>query len=222
MSKSNKFLPLVLGVFTLSISGVSAQETDFSCIEVEIKDKQQVSERYVEFDVIMKNTCPGAVHWAACVETLDPWSHKIYTPLTPTGLLDKDKRSKVNVQMKKVEIDGGARHAYQKFYVNTAFSLEPIGSAQCMARSCEAMKTELRGKVRANDRSLQSVLKTMEADITETCPKTSWSNESQEACIEGVREKYQPQLLEHSNRLDQLESDLQAVDPVNCQVYGGS
>lgn len=208
-------------MFMLVTGSTQAQETDFSCMSFDIKPKQQVSERYIEYDISVRNSCPGAVHWAACVQTVDPWSHKIYTPLEPTGMVDKDKRSKINVQMKKVEVPAEDRYQYQKFYVNVAYSLEPGHGAQCMARSCEALKSEIRSEVRANDQKWQGLIRKVENETIEKCPKTNWNAESQEACISSVEESYVNELQAYQSKLKQLETQLENVDPVNCQVYGG-
>ena len=54
-----------------------AQEADLSCMSYRVLDKIQVADRYKEFDVIVTNSCPGAVYWSMCLERLDSRNQKI-------------------------------------------------------------------------------------------------------------------------------------------------
>ena len=208
------------GLIGLAAVNVNAQETDFSCIHFDMVEKHQVVVEYLEYNLVFENNCPGAVYWAFCLETLDPWSNKLYTQLEPTGLLDEGKKAKVNIQMKQVFAPDG-RDAYQKFYAARALGLEPGVKAQCKAKDCEAQKRALRTEVANNDRGWQALLNKMKADATATCPKTNWNAESQESCIAEVEARYEKDIQSFSLKHGELEAALADIDPVNCEVFGG-
>jgi hypothetical protein len=209
---------LLLGALFLA-APVFAQ--DFSCMSMDVKSKAQVSAQHMEYDIVFTNDCPGAVYWAACVQTIDPWDYEIGTPLEPRGLVDDGKRAKVNVQMKRTPSPGDGRDAYEWFYVASAYSLEPSVSAQCMARACEAMKSELRKRWAGNDRAWQSALARVEQEAAERCPKTAWDNTEQETCMENVRAEHGEDLAAFETKQQDIQRQLEEIEPVNCVTHGG-
>lgn len=207
-----------IGMLLLA-SPVFAQ--DFSCINMEVKSKAQVSSQHQEYDIIFTNNCPGAVYWAACVQTIDPWRYTVGTPLEPRGLVDDGKRTKVNVQMKRTPSPSDGRVAYQWFYVTPAYSLEPSVSAQCMAKACESMKSGLRGEWTRNDRAWQAALTRIEQQAVERCPKTAWDNTEQETCMDNVRAEHGEELAAFEATQQDIERQIGELEPVNCVTHGG-
>ena len=93
----------ITALLTLSLlwlaDGVAA-EVDFSCMSMEVKGKRPLTDRYKEYDVMLQNRCPGPVYWTMCIERIDPVSHRIIETLNPSGVLEQEKDSRVNLQMK--------------------------------------------------------------------------------------------------------------------------
>jgi hypothetical protein len=78
-----------------------AAEVDLSCASHTALGKIQVAERYKEYDVVLHNRCPGPLYWSMCIERIDPQSHEIVEVHTPSGFLEAEQKSRVNLQLKK-------------------------------------------------------------------------------------------------------------------------
>ena len=78
----------------------SASEVDFSCVKEQVRSIIQVTDAQQEFDVVMRNECPGALYWSTCIERMDPWTHPVIETHTPSGYVEAEKRARVNLQMK--------------------------------------------------------------------------------------------------------------------------
>ncbi len=118
----NSAFPLILATLLNAFlpAAAKAQEADLSCMNYRVLDKIQVAERYNEYDVIVENRCPGAVYYTMCIERLDSRTSKILESHTPSGYVEKDRKSRVNLQMKKSD-EQEFRQRFQEFYVNITY-----------------------------------------------------------------------------------------------------
>ena len=199
-----------------------AQEADLSCMSYRVLDKIQVAERYREFDVIVTNSCPGAVYWTMCIERLDSRNQKILESHTPSGYVEKDEKSRVNLQMKKSGNDGEFRQRFQEFYVNVGYGIERAASAKCMASVCETQKRETRKQSRANLAAWEQLEKELAAKLAAECPESGWGvTEEVESCRAGIREAAQPELDRFEQADTELRERIESGDPAYCQVHGG-
>ena len=101
---------------SIPVTLLQAEEVDFSCMSYIVKGKTQVSENYKEYDIAVHNRCPGAVYWSMCIERMDPWTNEVQVGLTPSGKIEKQKKTRVNLQMKQRWDESGTRDAYQAFH----------------------------------------------------------------------------------------------------------
>ena len=141
---------LTASLFAFPVIAMAA-EVDFSCMNEEVRDIIQVTDQHQEFDVVVRNTCPGDVYWAMCIERMDPWTHKVIETHNPTGYVKEGKRGRVNLHMKNTPRGSLATGRIQEFYVNIAYGVKGREMPSCNASACEAKKTDLRAKVSAND-----------------------------------------------------------------------
>lgn len=202
---------------------VAAQQADLSCMNYRVLDKIQVAERYREFDVIVENSCPGAVYWTMCIERLDSRNQKILESHTPGGYVEKDKKSRVNLQMKKSGEATDFRQRFQEFYVNVAFGIERPTNAKCVATSCEAQKREAREAFRANLGAWERAEKALVSKSAAECPESGWGvTEEVETCRAAIREPAQPDLDAFEQKDAELRQRIVAGDePGYCRLYGG-
>jgi len=204
----------------LSSPAAEAAAVDFSCMSYEVNGKPQVTDRYKEYDVVLRNQCPGAVNWNLCIERLDPQTHEILESLNPSGHLEAAARSRVNLQIKPGTEEMPFRKRFQEFYVSAAYAIDTAPHAECVARSCEAPKTELRRKIRANTDAWEAAEHQLGEAIAKQCPKSGWA-ESEEGCEDKVRETYQVRIDELSLKDSVLRAQLDAVQPGRCTAYAG-
>jgi len=220
----NPALPFSLAILlcVLLPGPAIAQEADLSCMSYRVLDKIQVAERYTEFDVIVTNSCPGAVYWTMCIERLDSRNQKILESHTPSGYVEKDKKSRVNLQMKKSGSDSGFRQRFQEFYVNVGYGIERASSAKCVAALCEAQKREARAEFRANLGAWEKAEKALAARLAAECPESGWGvTEEVETCRAGIREAVQSDLDRFARVDADLREQIVSGDPAYCQVHGG-
>lgn len=208
---------------TLPVSAV-AEAVDFSCVEEDVRSIIQVTDAHQEFDVIMRNKCPGAVYWSTCIERMDPWTHRVIETHTPSGYVEKDKRARVNLHLKNTPPDGGqlADGRIQGVYVSYAYAIEGAPQAACVARGCEAKKRELRARVAANDTAWAEVRQRLAARVESECPSSGWGNADVDACRANVRAAGEEEMQVFRDTDDTLQAQLAAVDPETCTVYGGT
>jgi len=210
-------------LFTVSISLpvtlLQAEETDFSCMSYRVKGKIQVSANYKEFDIILENRCPGSVYWSMCIERMDPWTHEVGVALTPSGVLEMEKKSRVNLQMKKRQDHSGTRHAYQEFYFNVGYAVKSPANASCVASGCESKRRSLRAKFRTNDTAWQKKKMALAARMATECPQSGWDNSTQSICEAKIRESSQASMDQFAQTDRELKNEMSALDPEQCQVH---
>jgi hypothetical protein len=213
----------ILFVVSVSIpmTLLQAEEVDFSCMSHLVKGKTQVSEHYKEFDIVMENRCPGTVYWSMCIERMDPWTNKIQVGLNPSGKIEMHKKSKVNLQAKRLWDESQERHSFQEFYVSIGYALKPPATAKCVASGCESKKRSLRKIFRKNDQDWHKAKTALAARMATECPQSSWDGSTQEACEAELRKASQAQMDEYAQKEKDLKDKMWGVDRDLCQVYGG-
>ena len=199
-----------------------AEDIDFSCMKHRVRDKTQVSKSYREFDVLLENKCPGTAYWSMCIERMNPWTIEKLETLTPSGLIDKDKKTRVNLRMKNLFDEANSREAYEEFYLNIDFAINTAVEADCVASDCESKKRELRAEVRGNEKALQKANKDLTAQIAAKCPDSGWGGTEQVNCEAAVRQAGQATLEQLEQQRKEIDENLAAVEPEKCQVYGGT
>ncbi len=216
------FLTILFAVsVSIPVTLLQAEEVDFSCMSYKVKGKIQVSEKYKEYDIGIHNRCPGSVYWSMCIERMDPWTNEIQVALTPSGMLEMQKKTRVNLQMKKRMDKSNTRHAFQEFYLSVGYALKPPANARCVASGCEAKKLSLRTKFRKNDADLHKLKTALAARISTECPQSSWDGSTQEICEAKIRKNSQPQMDQFAQINKELKNKLSAVDREQCQVHAG-
>jgi len=219
----NSAIPLILATLLNAFlpAAAKAQEADLSCMNYRVLDKIQVAERYNEYDVIVENRCPGAVYWTMCIERLDSRTSKILESHTPSGYAEKERKSRVNLQMKKGD-EQEFRQRFQEFYVNITYGIDRPASPKCVATLCEAQKREARADFRANLKAWEQAEKALKARLEKECPESGWGvTDEVETCRAGIREAAQSE----QDRFEQTDAELRervlAGDPAYCQLHGG-
>jgi hypothetical protein len=204
------------------VAELKAQEPDLSCMNYRVLDKIQVAERYNEYDVIVENRCPGAVYWTMCIERLDSRTSKILESHTPSGYVEKDRKSRVNLQMKKSGGDDAFRQRFQEFYVNISYGIDHPSNPKCVAALCEAQKRAARAESRANLEAWEQAEKKLAARLEAECPESGWGVTDEVAtCRAGIREAAQPELDRFETNDTELRERIVAGDPAYCQLHGG-
>jgi hypothetical protein len=198
---------------------VQAEEVDLSCMKHRVRAKIQVSGLFREFDVLLENRCPGPVYWSMCIERMGPQSRKILETLTPSGQLQVEKKTRVNLRMARVSDESEPQIVFEEFYLDVGFALNPELKAHCVAIDCEAKKQDLRTAFTATVNALQKLNTALADRISTECPQSGWSGNDQAECEAGIRQAVQAELDEITNSQNELETQLAAVDPEVCQVY---
>jgi len=220
----NPAFPMSLAVLMwATLPGLAAaQEADLSCMSYRVLDKIPVADRYREFDVIVTNNCPGAVYWSMCLERLDSRNQKILESHTPGGYVEKDDKSRVNLQMKKSGSETDFRQRFQEFYANVAFGIERAPKAKCVAALCEPEKRELRTAFRANLASWETAEKNLAARLEAECPESGWGiTEEVESCRAGIRATVQAELDQFEQKDSDLRERMESGEPAYCRIHGG-
>lgn len=194
---------------------------DFSCMKEQVRPIIQVTDQHREFDVVVRNHCPGSVYWSMCIERMDPWTHKILESHSPAGHVEVDKRSRVNLQMKATPNAYGDLNRAQEFYLNVAYSIKGPARANCVARTCEAKKTVLRAESAKNAAAWRKAWTAVEAKMTADCPDHGWNTSDTEACRKAISDAAAEDLAEYEEKDNALREQLSAIDPETCAVYGG-
>lgn len=199
---------------------LAAAEVDFSCMTLHARGKTQVTDRYKEYDVVIRNRCPGAVNWAMCIERVDPWSNKIVETHTPTGRIEPDKKARVNLQMKKGP-DGRFRNRFQEFYASAGYSITSSATAACTAAKCESKKRSLRSETLKNEQAWEKAEAALAKRLAAECPDSSWDGTVKSECEAAIREATQPELELLAQKDAELRQKLADVDPLLCEAHGG-
>ncbi|MCH8056380.1 MAG: hypothetical protein IIB78_00760 [Proteobacteria bacterium] len=216
------FLAILFAVsVSIPVRYLPAEEVDFSCMSHQVKGKVQFSSLYKEYDIILDNGCPGSVYWSMCIELMDPWTHEIQVALTPSGKLQMQKQSRVNLQMKNILDKSHARHAFQAFYLNIGYALNPDVNARCVASECELNRRSLRTQFRANDVAWERAKKALAARLLEDCPQSGWDSSIQDVCKAKIHENSQAPMDQFAQKEQELKNKIAAVDRERCQVHAG-
>ena len=213
------FLSLLL---FMQFSAAEDADVDFSCMKQQVRPIIHVTDRYQEFDIVMRNWCPGAVYWAMCIERMDPWTYQVLENHTPTGYLEAEKKARVNLQMKTTPSAGNDRKKTQAFYVNIAFSTEGPTEAACMASKCEAAKKDLRAEVAKNDKAWRKARQALDAQAVEACPDNGWNSAATRRCREDFIAGAADQLAVYERADKELAARLDEASPGNCATHGGN
>ena len=220
-----RLLPrLLLGplLFCTAPLTLQAAEVDFSCMSQTVLGKIQVAERYKEYDVVLKNSCPGPVYWAMCIERVEPLSHKVVEVHTPSGYLEAEKKSRVNLQMKKGPERMAFRKRFQEFYLSTAYAVDAAAGARCVAGGCEAERRDVRARFDANTKAWEQAEAALSARLTKECPQSGWGKTEQvETCEAGIREAAREELERLTQSDAELLKELQEAGPEDCRIHGG-
>lgn len=204
-----------------SMSAVHAAEIDFSCMSHKVWSKSHLSDQFREYDIVLKNNCPGAVYWSMCIERLDPDTNSVWETLTPAGYVEPEKKSRVNLQTQKDETPATFRQRYEEFYVSIGYAVDSAATAECVARQCESQKIDLRAAIRGNEMAWEKAEKALAARTADECPDSGWDAVAQEECARQLRESSEEQIQSFSLRDTQLREELAAIDPDRCTVWSG-
>jgi hypothetical protein len=213
------FLATVLFIFPTMAS--PASDVDFSCVSYKVWRKDHLSDRYKDYDITLQNDCPGSVYWAMCIERVDPWSGKIVEEHIPTGYLEADKQSRVNLHLNRNPNESKFRNRFQEFYVNLGYSIDGAASVTCNASRCEAEKRSLREQVRANEAAWKRAEKSLAKLVERDCPDTGWDPATREECAAKVGKSSQVEMKTYPILDQDLRKKMAAIDPENCQVWSG-
>jgi hypothetical protein len=205
----------------IPITYLYAEEVDFSCMDNKAKSKIQVANHLKEYDIVLKNQCPGPVYWSMCIERMDPWTNKLQAALTPSGVIQVGKKSKVNLQLKKRTDDSSPRQLFTEFYFSVGFTRNPPAKAHCFASECESKKQKLRTKFRLNDTAWQKAKEALMTRLSIECPQTGWKTTKADECEAGIRDSNQAAMDQFAQTEEKLKSSISAIDPEQCMVHGG-
>ena len=212
----------LLTLLSVTLPGVvSAEEVDFSCMKEAVRPIIQVTDAHQEFDVVIRNQCPGAAYWSMCIERMDPWNFEVVETHTPTGYVEAGKRAKVNLQMKNIPGQSLADGRIQAFYVSHAYGIDQAPVAVCVASGCEAKKRELRAQVADNDRSWAQARQRLQQRLEADCPSSGWGNADVDACRDQVRKSAAGELAVFAETDAALQEKLGNIDPGTCTLHGG-
>ena len=215
-------LPLSLLLFCVMLQPVRAAEVDLSCMSHKVVGKIQVAERYKEYDVVVQNSCPGPVYWAMCIERVNPLSHRVVEVHTPSGYLEAEQKSRVNLQMKKGPEKMAFRKRFQEFYVNLGYAIDAAARASCVAAGCEAERGELRARLDANVKAWEAAEQALAQQLASACPQSGWGKtEEVETCEAGIREAARENLERFAQSDTELRKQLHEEGPERCRVQGG-
>jgi hypothetical protein len=222
--KTAGYTTFLIALLVIPPAQATAEEVDFSCVKEEVRSIIQVTDAHQEFDVRMRNQCPGAVYWSTCIERMDPWTYRILETHTPGGYVEAGKRARVNLHLKNTPPAGGelADGRIQAIYVNYAYAIDGPPRATCVAGGCEAKKRDLRAKLTANDKAWLQARQSLVTRVESECPSSGWGNADLDACRERVRAADEDDMQVFEDTDAALRAKLAEIDPENCTVYGGS
>lgn len=221
----SRLLPRLLAGLLLCLGPVPAAraaDVDLSCASHTVLGKIQVAERYKEYDVVLHNRCPGPLYWSMCIERIDPQSHEIVEVHTPSGFLEAEQKSRVNLQMKKGPERMAFRKRFQEFYVSVGYAIDAAATASCAAQACEAERRDARSRSDANLKAWEQAEAALSARLTSECPQSGWGKTEQvETCEAGIREAAREQLERFAQSDAELRKELQEGGLERCRLHGG-
>ena len=214
-----------LTFFSLFLAAPTASaetpETGFSCMKEQVRPIIRVTDEHQEYDVVVRNQCPGAVYWAMCIERLDPWDFQVLETHQPVGYVEAEKRSRVNMHMKATSGPAGELDRAQAFYMNVAYSINGPATATCVARSCEAKKRELRTSVFKNEATWRQARASTQQKAEAECPDNGWNRSDTDTCRQAIYDAAAEKMAGYEAIDADLKEKLAAIDPETCTVYGG-
>lgn len=225
MKIPNKTAACTLFLATLVSTQANAAdpaEDTFACMTEQVRPIIQVTDQHQEFDVVLRNECPGDVYWAMCIDRMDPWNHRVIESLTPTGYVKAGAKTRVNLQMKAVPDTDGDVVRSQEFYFAVAYAINGPTTASCVAKRCEPQKTALRAELRDNDQAWRKYRRAVEAQQLSECPDHGWNIDDVNDCRQKIAESAGAELAEFRKMDESLRARLGAIDPGTCTVYGGN
>jgi len=200
----------------------AAQEVDFSCVKEWVRGKPQLYDQYKEYDVILHNQCPGAVYWNLCIERVDPATHRVIETHTPSGFIEAEAKSRVNLQLRKGPPEMGENRRFQELYVGDGYALQPPAAARCVAAECESYKHEWRTRLSENGKTWQAARDALEARLQAECPASAWGRTAEtEACEAELLRSSQPELDEYAAEEQRLREKLRTAGGPGCELHGG-
>jgi hypothetical protein len=204
-----------------SVAADTGDDT-FACMKEQVRPIIQVTDQHQEFDLVIRNECPGDVYWAMCIDRLDPWTHRVIESLAPAGYVKAGARTRVNLQMKAVpDADGDVVRA-QEFYYAAAYAINSPTRATCVANRCEPQKQALRADLRENETAWRRYRRSVEARQAAECPEHGWNTDDVSDCRNAIAESAAPELAEFQKVDESLRARMGAIDPETCTVYGGN
>jgi len=224
MKKLNmSIFPFILAASTWLAGAVTAQaaEVDFSCMSYKVWPKSHVSSQYMSYDIVIQNSCPGAVYWAMCIERLDPNTSKVIETHNPTGFVEVDKKARVNLNLYKKAGNDVFRNRFQEFYVDIGYSIDSLPVSHCYAKPCEAKKSTLRKAIKTNEAAWEQAEKKLNAKIAADCPDTGWDKVNPSECASKVRESSKDDFKAFAEKDRELRNQMAEIDPEICKVYSG-
>ena len=209
-------------LFLACSASVQAAEVDLSCMSHTVLGKTPLTDRYKEYDIVLTNRCPGPVYWTMCIERLDPLSHQILEVHTPSGAVEAERKSRVNLQMKTGPDGMAFQNRYQEFYLNIGYAIQPPAKSSCSARQCESEISDLRSRIDANRAAWQKAEANLSKQLASECPESGWGKtEEVESCEAAIREALGPNIEKLAETDAQLREQLYNSGQGGCQLYGG-
>lgn len=213
-----KVLALLVALFP--VQSMSA-EVNFACMKEQVRPIIQVTDQHREYDVVIRNQCPGAAYWSVCIERMDPWTHEVVETHTPSGYVEAEKRARVNLQMKATPSPYNETVRAQAFYVSHAYAINEPTRASCVASQCESKKKDLRDQAAQNSRAWSRAKEELAATLEAECPDDGWSRSDADTCRKNLQEGAAEQMAAFAATDEKLAEQLAAIDPETCTVYGG-
>lgn len=196
-------------------------EGGFSCMKEQVRPIIRVTDEHQEYDIVMRNQCPGAVYWAVCIERLDPWTFDVLETHQPVGYVEAEKRSRVNMHMKATPGPAGEVDRAQAFYMNVAYSINGPATATCVARQCEVRKKDLRASVASNESAWRKARASLQQKAETECPDNGWNRSDTDTCRQAIYDAAAEKMAGYEAKNADLKEKLAAIDPDTCTVYGG-
>jgi hypothetical protein len=203
------------------LTPAQAAEVSFSCMKDSVLGKTQFTDQYKEYDVNIRNECPGSAYWSMCIERLDPWTHEVIEVHTPSGYVEQGRKSRVNLHMKKGSVTPRFRNRFQAFYVSFAYGIKAPERATCVAARCEAEKAPLRAELVKNEQAWAKAARELSARLAAECPATGWDDSGQKACEADFRAANAERVQTFETRDAELRAGLADINPLECTVHAG-
>jgi hypothetical protein len=219
--KTAVYLTFFLLFLAAPMAAAEEPETGFSCMKEQVRPIIRVTDEHQEYDVVVRNQCPGSVYWAMCIERLDPWRFNVLETHQPVGFVEAEKRSRVNLHMKATPGPAGEVDRAQAFYMSVAYSINGPATATCVAKSCEAKKKDLRAAVLKNESAWRQARMALQQKAETECPDNGWNQSDTETCRQAIYDAAAEKMAAYEAGNEDLKEKLAAIDPDTCTVFGG-